>query len=175
MVRTSSLSFKNCMLYFAQKFVRNLLLSTHYNKLICKHISFKTTVSPSRDTPRRRRYAISTGFLKHSVRVSLKFIKQEDGWMRGIASVVPGSGEIYALLWVAVAVEAWSPSSSSPHTEPEMQSHLNSISEVACSAWLAWSSQCVVHSLYVFLQPVLMEKSCDQRSEKNKHKDEPNL
>ena len=115
MVRTSSLSFKNCMLYFTQKFVRNLLLSTHYNnKLICEHISFKTTVSPSRDTPRRRRYAISTGFLKHSVRVSLKFIKQEDGWMRGIASVVPGSGEIYALLWVAVAVEAWSPSSSSP-------------------------------------------------------------
>ena len=92
------------MLYFTQKFVRNLLLSTHNNKLICEHISFKTTVSPSRDTPRRRRYAISTGFLKHSVRVSLKFIKQEDGWMREIASVVPASGEIYALaalLWVA--------------------------------------------------------------------------
>ena len=63
---------------------------------------------------RRGRYAISTGFLKHNVRVTLKFIKQEEGWMRGIGSVVPGSGEIYALLWVAVAVEAWSPSSSSP-------------------------------------------------------------
>ena len=62
---------------------------------------------------RRGRYAISTGFLKHNVRVTLKFIKQEEGWMRGIGSVVPGSGEIYALLWVAVAVEAWSPSSSS--------------------------------------------------------------
>ena len=61
------------------------------------------------------------------------------------------------------------------HTDLRMQSQMNSSSKVACSAWLAWSSQCVVHSLYVFLQPVLMERSCDQRSERNEYKDEPNL
>ena len=51
MVRTSSLSCKNCMLYFALKFVRNNYCQLIIINWFIRTYDFKTTVSPSRDTP----------------------------------------------------------------------------------------------------------------------------